>query len=434
VTSQFRTALLVTPLYLFLCVLSEGGLITDSLWGDVGHYEVFGQRILDGEVPYGDFSVEYPPFALPAFVAPALVTSNAPDYLFAFKLLMTVLGVVVLLATGHSLGRLGAGRAATIVGLGTIALAPLLLGHVFLNRYDLWPAALVALAISGYLSQRDAIASGFLAASFAAKIFTVSMLPLAAGRILRSHGWRALARNAVVFTSVCLAIVSYFLATSFGGLGFSYWTQASRDLHGESLAGSILLALDTLGFYTATIVPGDPGSLDLAGQLPTVLAAVTTVAGAAAIAWVWVVSRSSLSSDPVFVTALSAAALAFLALAKVISPQFMTWLLPLVPLLAGRVGRIAAALLAASMILTQFELLGWEGLHVDSWAVWLLLTRNVLLLLLLVVVARELKRLTEARRYVTPSRLSSASRRARRSATSWARSTLSSVRRESTVE
>ena len=139
-------------------------------------------------------------------------------------------------------------------------------------------------------------------------------------------------------------------------------------------------------------------------------------------------------SDPVFVTALSAAALAFLALAKVISPQFMTWLLPLVPLLAGRVGRIAAALLAASMILTQFELLGWEGLHVDSWAVWLLLTRNILLLLLLVVVARELKRLTEARRYVTPSRLSSASRRARRSATSWARRTLSSVSRESTVE
>jgi hypothetical protein len=434
VTSQFRTALLITPLYLALCVFSEGGLITDSLWGDVGHYEGFGRRILDGDVPYGDFSVEYPPFALPAFVAPALVTSNAPDYLFAFKLLMTAFGVVVLLSTGYSLGRLGAGRAATIVGVGTIALAPLLLGHVFLNRYDLWPAALVALAISGYLSQRDAAASGFLAASFAAKIFTVSMLPLAAGRILLSHGSRALVRNVVVFAAVCLAIFSYFLATSFGGLGFSYWTQASRDLHGESLAGSILLALDTIGVYTATIVPGDPGSLDLAGRLPSVLAVVTMFAAVAAIAWVWLVSRSSLSSDPVFVTALSAAALAFLALAKVISPQFITWLLPLVPLVAGRAGKIAAMLLGASMILTQFELLGWEGLHVDAWAAWLLLARNILLLLLLVVVARELERLTEERRYVSPSRLSSASSRARSSATSCASSTLSSVSRESTVE
>ena len=79
-----------------------------------------------------------------------------PDYLFAFKLMMTGLGVVVLLATGYSLGRLGAERTATLTGLGTIALAPLLLGHVFLNRYDLWPTALVALAVAGYLSHRDA--------------------------------------------------------------------------------------------------------------------------------------------------------------------------------------------------------------------------------------------------------------------------------------
>ena len=37
------------------------------------------------------------------------------------------------------------------------------------------------------------------------------------------------------------------------------------------------------------------------------------------------------------------------------------------------------------MVLTQFELRGWEGLHVDPWAAWLLLSRNVLLVLLLVV-------------------------------------------------
>jgi Glycosyltransferase family 87 len=396
VTRQFRAALAAVPLYLLLCVFSEGGLITDSLWGDVGHYEGFARRILDGDVPYGDFTVEYPPFALPAFVAPALVTSDAAGYLFAFKLLMTGLGVVVLLATGHSLGRLGADRAATVTGLGTIALAPLLLGHVFLNRYDLWPAALVALAVAGYLSKREVCASGFLAGSFAAKTFTVAMLPIAAARILLTRGRGALVRSAAVFAAVCLAIFSYFLATSFGGLGFSYWTQASRDLHGESLPGSILLALDAIGLYAATIVPGDPGSLDLAGRLPSVLATTTTTAAAAAIVWIWVACRRSLRSDAVFLTSLTAAAVAFLALAKVISPQFLIWLLPLVPLVAGPAGRIAAALLVVSMVLTQFELRGWEGLHVDPWAAWLLLFRNVLLVLLLVVLVRELRRLTRA--------------------------------------
>ena len=69
------------------------------------------------------------------------------------------------------------------------------------------------------------------------------MLPVAAERILLTRGRAGLVRSAAVFASVCLAIFSYFVATSFGGLGFSYWTQASRDLHGESLPGSILLAL-----------------------------------------------------------------------------------------------------------------------------------------------------------------------------------------------
>jgi hypothetical protein len=397
-SAAMRVGLALTPVFVLLCVFSEGGLVTDSLWGDVGHYESFARRILDGEVPYGDFTVEYPPFALPAFVAPALFTSSAPDYLFAFKLLMAALGIAVLLTTAWSLGRLGAATRESVVRLGAIATAPLVLGHVFLNRYDLWPAALVALAVAAYLGRREATASGFLAASFAAKIFTVSTIPLAGARVFLLGGRRALVRSVIAFTAVCVAIFAYFLVTSLGGLGFSYWLQAKRGLHGESLAGSVLLALDTVGVYDAKIVAGDPGSLDLGGRLPEVLAGLTSVVAAAAIVWIWLRCRRALASDAVFVTAVAAAGIAFLALAKVISPQFLIWLLPLVPLLAGRVGVAATGMLVASMALTQLELRGWEGLHVDGWAVWVLLARNVLLVALLVVVGRELARLTPPRR------------------------------------
>ena len=397
-STSVRVGLALTPVYVLLCVFSEGGLITDSLWGDVGHYESFARRILDGEVPYGDFTVEYPPFALPAFLAPAVITSTAPDYLFVFKLLMAALGIVVLLVTAWSLGRLGAGRTESVVRLGAIAAAPLLLGHVFLNRYDLWPAALVAIAVAAFVARREATASGFLAASFAAKIFTVSMIPLAAARVFLLGGRRALVRSVVAFTAVCVVIFAYFIVTSLGGLGFSYWLQAKRGLHGESLAGSVLLALDTLGVYDARIVAGDPGSLDLAGRIPETLAGVSSVAAAAVIVWIWIRCRTSLAPDAVFVTGVAAAGIAFLALSKVISPQFLIWLLPLVPLLLGRVGVVATGLVAVSMGLTQLELRGWEGLHVDGWAVWVLLARNALLVLLLVVVTRELVRLTPGRR------------------------------------
>ena len=43
-----------------------------SSW-DVPLYQSFGDRMADGEVPYRDFRVEYPPGALPAFLLPSLV-------------------------------------------------------------------------------------------------------------------------------------------------------------------------------------------------------------------------------------------------------------------------------------------------------------------------------------------------------------------------
>ena len=44
---------------------------------------------------------------------------------------------------------------------------------------------------------------------------------------------------------------------------------------------------------------------------------------------------------------------AFVALGKVLSPQFLIWLVPLVPLVRGRRGLAAAAMLGAAMLLTQ---------------------------------------------------------------------------------
>ena len=42
-----------------------------------------------------------------------------------------------------------------------------------------------------------------------------------------------------------------------------------------------------------------------------------------------------------------------LALGRVLSPQFVLWLVPLVPLVAGRRGRAATALLALALVATQ---------------------------------------------------------------------------------
>jgi hypothetical protein len=74
----------------------------------------------------------------------------------------------------------------------------------------------------------------------------------------------------------------------------------------------------------------------------------------------------------------------------VLSPQFLVWLVPLVPLVRGRRGMAAGVLLAAALVLTQlwFPYRYWRLVFgLDTEASWLVLARDLVLVGLLVVLA-----------------------------------------------
>ena len=97
----------------------------------------------------------------------------------------------------------------------------------------------------------------------------------------------------------------------------------------------------------------------------------------------------------------AAAVVAFVALGKVLSPQFLIWLIPLVPL----VRRWSVALLyVAALVLTQawFPKHYWNyALHFDETMTWLVLARDLVLLGLLVVLAGPPLRDAFARRHTS---------------------------------
>ena len=57
---------------------------------DTPVYQRYGDAVLDGEVPYRDFSLEYPPGALPVFILPSLAPQA--HYRSAFETLMVLCG------------------------------------------------------------------------------------------------------------------------------------------------------------------------------------------------------------------------------------------------------------------------------------------------------------------------------------------------------
>jgi len=132
------------------------------------------------------------------------------------------------------------------------------------------------------------------------------------------------------------------------------------------------------------------GSQNLAGSAPDALAVVQTILQAAALlaTWSWF-ARGPVTRERL-VRASATAVCAFVAFGKVLSPQFLIWLIPLVPLVRGRRGVAASALLATALVLTQiwFPFRYWDlALRFDPTASWLVLVRDLVLVSLFAVLS-----------------------------------------------
>jgi Glycosyltransferase family 87 len=359
---------------------------------DTPIYQRYGDAMANGQVPYRDFQLEYPPAALPVFVIPSLVRSPDGDlsgYRRGFEAEMLVSGALVLLLMLSILLRLDAGPTRIGAALGFAALAPLVLGSVELSRFDLWPAALTTGALAAFVAGRQRLGSGVLALAVAAKLFPAVLAPLAAVWIWRRSGRRELLVAAGVFAAVLAVCFVPFLVLAPHGVWHSVTTQTSRPLQIETLGAGVLLVAHTVGGLGITMESGH-GSQNLVGSGPDALAVVQTVLQAAALVLTWVWFARGKATGERLVRASAAAVCAFVAFGKVLSPQFLIWLVPLVPLVRGRRGIAASALLAVALLLTQlwFPFRYWDlVLEFRTFPSWLVLLRDVALVALFAVLS-----------------------------------------------
>src|SRR5690242_10483528 len=94
-------------------------LLHTGFWGrgqivDTPVYQAYGDAVEGGAVPYRDFSLEYPPGALPVFVVPSLLSrsGDADGYRRVFEALMVACGGIALLCVLSTLRSFGVAPAA----------------------------------------------------------------------------------------------------------------------------------------------------------------------------------------------------------------------------------------------------------------------------------------------------------------------------------
>ena len=386
-----------------------------SSW-DVPLYESFGERISEGEFPYRDLRIEYPPGSLPAFVLPALIANKlgpggasvyepelndpARSFALSFAALMIVLLGVTIVATAISLGALAASVSTAALALGVTATMPVLLGELSFTRFDALPAALTAVAMAAVFRGHTNLAGGVLGLAIATKLYPGLVLPLVVLYVLRTHGRRAAIAATGWAVGTAAAVLVPFLVVAPSEAWFSVRAQLTRGLQVESLPGSAVLALDRLleGVGAGGIASVDEGgtgavrSADIVGSVGSVVGAVFALLAIGVVLWAWRVAARRAFSATALVSACAVVLAAQLAFGRVLSPQFVLWLLPFVPLVARNGGRVALALFTAVLLATHVWFPGLYRDYVNVQAPFetaFLVARNILLVALLVVLVRR---------------------------------------------
>jgi len=374
--------LLLAPAVLLLLIVGLTPEPTRLIFaGDLAVYRRYGLGLLGGFIPYLDFSVEYPPLALVPMTVPLLVPPPGGiddlGYIWRFTLVQGVLasagGWLLFEATGRSRSALVAWAA--LVGLSWASVA---------LRYDLWPVLCVLVAVL-VVDRRPGAAGVALGLGTMLKLYPIALLPILGVYALAGRDRAGLARLlAGCGSAVVVVMAAAWVLAGPASLGWLLYQQ-ERGLQIESLGAGLLLGLHLLAgqplevaYAFGSVQVRAPGSELLVAASPVALAVLLGVVTAvAALRFRWDHARLGRVPSSSVHLASAAAIAALLVGSKVLSVQYVIWLLPFAVFLPRRMGWL---LLAVTALSTAIYTTDYTGLwRLEAPVIVALLVRNVLL-------------------------------------------------------
>ncbi len=383
---------LVTRVLLLVVTLNPRLYSTD-LYGDVRAYGAKTERMFQGELPYRDVAIEYPPGSVPFTLVPGLVVGTGAGYRAAFAvemLLVDALGLYAAWRLARTVDR-GRRRIPLAYTLGMLAVGPLLL-----LRFDLVPAVCVLLAAALAAEGRAGPSAAALGYGAAAKLFPAVLAPLLVLGLMPTQGWwRPLRRTVPGFLlGFGLTVVPALVVSATGTLD-SLLYHVRRGVQIESVPANLIdLAHVAFGLQARTVHGFGAFDLDSsvsgAMKLASTAATAATLAGAAWLVY-WRSRRSGGLQPGDWAAVFAIGVFAFVLPTRVLSPQYLVWLVAPVAGLAGhRLGRRALWALASAAVLSQVEFpFRYSQLRHLVWIdIGVLTCRNLLLVVACVLVVR----------------------------------------------
>lgn len=301
--------------------------VFNSVDGDCHVYLGAARALFSGELPYLDRPLEYPPYAIPFFVFPYLISGLEAGFRHAFAAEMLLIDLALkalLLREGKTL----ASGWRSLLPLALFALDGWLQEFVYLKRYDLVPSFFVAWALVCMYRDRPRCSGVSLAIGTGVKLYPLVLLPVfLALAARRRETARFLSGVALGFAP--LALLSFALP---------WWRflsfHAGRGLQAESVAASVVwwlhrtVSLDaSWGLVRSWFEVGGPIAEAL--RVPAKVVFAVAVVSSTAVGTL-AAHRHRAASMPAAASLLLLPLLAFITFNNVLSPQYLIWCFPLV--------------------------------------------------------------------------------------------------------
>ncbi|MFJ8250630.1 glycosyltransferase 87 family protein [Streptomyces sp. NPDC094466] len=370
----------LTRAWLLACVFKVFTVPGPDVTVDVSViYRSWYEVLLTGTYPLDDVTWQYPPGAALAILSPALLPFL--EYATAFFVLVLLCDALVLGLLLH------AGRRPDIRAAGAwvwIAGVPLL-GPTVYARYDLMVTAVAVAALLAGVRRPRAL--GTLAA-FGALLKGWPALLLVGVR--KGRRTRAAWTSAALTAAGLAAAFALWMPGAFAFLAF----QRDRGTEVESLGALVFHIARRFGWEGR--VELRYGSLEFLGPHVELVSTLALGLGVLALGWLllWRLRARTFAAHTPAEAAFTAVLL-FTVTSRVISPQYVVWLVGLAAVclvFRGAAMTLPAVLVlvAAGVTLLEFPVGFGRVVASDAWGVTLLLVRNGLLVAASLVAARRL--------------------------------------------
>lgn len=371
---------------------------SDQRVNDLFVYRSFAEPVLSGALPYRDVFFEYPPLAAPAIALPGLLGTGEETFRLAFAGWTLALAGAVVLLCGALAGRTGGDRRRALLAA---ALMPLACGALVRTHFDLAPVALMLAALLLLSRDRPRAGLALLGLGAMTKGFPLVAVPVALAWLVGRGERRAALQGGLACGLVIATLAGLSLGASPAGAWDAVRYHLDRPVQIESTPGLALLTLDGAGVGDALSTKSH-GSDGLRHEADGLVTAVTSAALLVVLALLAAAAGRATAGSPGgaatgedarrLVLAALAAVTAFAVLGKVLSPQFILWILPLGALaFAWRMPALGLTV-ALAAVLTQVEFPSRYFDLVDREALPLAVVtlRNAALLAAVALVLREL--------------------------------------------